>query len=150
MTEEKKHSITVLLLPEKNQVSIPNLEKIEDKTPDLIKEQEIQYVAELHKMLDNVIELAKEWNFKDLDYTNLIIKDKNEYTTLQQFRKLKKIQDEYLSKNICDLLIVKENQIFNTRNEGKDKVDEKKNEEVKIEIKDIIKKKKHFWNKKRI
>lgn len=174
MDTKPDHSVTVFILPEKKEIEPPKMEIMEvNKTPEITKEEFQEYATNLHKLLDNIVDLAsKTWGYKELDYGSLIVRDKNEYVTLLQYRRLKKIQDEYLSKNVCDLLITKENQIFESRNEGKEKHHthrvekeerlEKLDKPVKIEKEPVIepaqspveeepikKKKVHFWTLKK-
>ena len=103
--------------PPKISVTMKNQQK---PTEDNVLES-VQYLYhnQIHQLLDIVCEYAKDWS-ENLIPEDLIIKDKTEYNVIQSYRHAKTVNNENLGKKLVDQMISHENQIFDTRNQGKE------------------------------
>lgn len=80
----------------------------------------------IHNLLEKVIDLSKLWEIKDLLPEDLIIKNKDEYLVMQNYRQLIKTQNEFVTKNFTDNFVIQQNALFEARNEGKSSTKKKK------------------------
>jgi tRNA splicing endonuclease len=88
----------------------------EQQTPQ-INAEEIK--ESLHNIAEKVYEYSKAWTIKPIDPTDLFIRNEQEYTTIQQYRKIQRLNSEMLTKKLLDNLILNENGIFESRNQDK-------------------------------
>lgn len=79
----------------------------------------VDYNNNLQTILMKIVELSKTWTTKNIQEVDLIVRTEAEYTTLMQFRKLSKLNNDILSKKIIDELITHESGLFETRNAQK-------------------------------
>jgi len=63
------------------------------------------------------------WDIKNICIEDLIIRNEGEFKVIQQFRKLKDLSNEILTKRILDDILINESSIFDKRNKNKDPTD---------------------------
>lgn len=76
-------------------------------------------ISDVHSLLDKVIEYTTFWKTPPTKQEDLICKNEAEYNVLKSFRNLKKTNDDFFTKNICDKFVVLENRFFEQRNTNK-------------------------------
>lgn len=76
-------------------------------------------LPQLHALMEKVYEYSKSWTVKNIDPSDLFLRNEQEYTTLMQFRKMQKLNSDMLTKKLLDNLMISENALFEARNENK-------------------------------
>jgi hypothetical protein len=96
------------------------IKKKEQQIPQQTEIQNAEEIKEsLHNISEKVYEYSKAWITKPIDPTDLFIRNEQEYSTIQQYRKIQKLNSEILTKRLLDNLLLNETGIFESRNNEK-------------------------------
>ena len=127
MTDETKQPLDVTSPPEKVDV-ITDLKptsyrviRTMTKPEEIVPDRDLNYVFnnDLHKLLDNIVEVSQTWKIKSLEPSELLIHDKHELECLRKFRESKRFNMDFFTKRIVDHLITDDQNLFDSRNVGK-------------------------------
>lgn len=71
----------------------------------------------MHKILDNLLDICPKWHMSEL--SELFVHTEEEYAVITQVRATAKLRVQSTFKDITDAMIAKNNDLFESRNNGK-------------------------------